>query len=262
MKPESISRRCWVVFPVCGFFVITVFAWTFHGSGDWRLGLLTAPNTERFIKIADFGFPPPNELKMARQNPILYLRGWFSGRPRRQWSSAKAFPLEFLLQTYQHYKGARVFMLDDLREVKVEGFVVSAYTSARFARAFEKMLLTNGVVFLHGESNTVWVVSQKWITSGGQTPPHNAEPHDAASDLRTTAERGSPEAQVRLAKWHYEHKEANSADRVEAFKWASVAAAQNSADAKDLVRELQLFCSSKEQADGEARARALLEYQK
>ena len=94
----------------------------------------------------------------------------------------------------------------------------------------------------------------------GELPPE----WDAADkeNLRQKAASGNAESQLQLAKLLCELRPRLSANSVEAYKWASVAASHDNQEAKYLTRELELFMTAKERADAKQAAQAFLEGRK
>lgn len=224
------------------------------GSQAHSPGVGASTNGIKFVEvdIADRRrFPLPNQMRFAMQNPVAYARGLLSGRPRYTVAFNSGFcPLNEALKTYAYYTGKRIFLAEDLQELKVGPFVLSANTQRGIVKGLEKAILTNGVAFLMTGSNTVMVVPASGMVIG---------PTIAPSGLRAAAESGDTNAQVHLATWYYEQKPSRPANRVEAVKWAVVAANRQSQDAKLLVHELQLFVPPNEQAEGKAAAATFLE---
>jgi len=70
------------------------------------------------------------------------------------------------------------------------------------------------------------------------------------ADLKQAAELGSVESQTRLAEYYQRGKHGLATNRVEAYKWAWVAASAGSNSARHLRQELELFMNTKEAAEG------------
>jgi len=82
------------------------------------------------------------------------------------------------------------------------------------------------------------------------------------ANLRRKAESGDPKAQTDLAICLYDGKHGIPVDNVGAYKWATVAASQDIKEAKYLVRDMQIFLSRNDLAEGSAAARIYLAKQK
>lgn len=80
--------------------------------------------------------------------------------------------------------------------------------------------------------------------------------------LRRQAESGDAKAQADLAICLYDGKHGTPVDHAGAYKWATVAAAQDVKAAKYLVREMEILLSRKDLDEGSAAARAFLGKQK
>jgi TPR repeat protein len=90
----------------------------------------------------------------------------------------------------------------------------------------------------------------------------NGIPQDVDSaKLKQRAESGDADAQSSLAMCFYDGKHGVSANYVEAYKWAILAASQNQKVAKHLVREMELFIARNDLAEGRTAAKAFLENQ-
>jgi hypothetical protein len=80
--------------------------------------------------------------------------------------------------------------------------------------------------------------------------------------LKGKAESWDADAQERLAVSLYEDKRGFATNRVEAYKWAAVAASQGRNSAKHLVQEFELFMTPDEVSQGKAAAELLLDHRK
>ncbi len=96
-----------------------------------------------------------------------------------------------------------------------------------------------------------------FMTPDGKFVPYTSEA--VIPMLRDKAESWDAGAQERLALSLYEDRHGPATNRVEAYKWAAVAAAQGRTSAKYLVREFELFMTPEEVSQGRAAARALLD---
>jgi TPR repeat protein len=72
------------------------------------------------------------------------------------------------------------------------------------------------------------------------------------------AEGGDPKAQMRLASLFYSGPLGMPKDPVQACKWAIVAATNGQSQANYLLREMELFLSQQQKAEGEAAAKEFL----
>ncbi|HXU79250.1 MAG TPA: hypothetical protein VN794_21910 [Methylomirabilota bacterium] len=79
-------------------------------------------------------------------------------------------------------------------------------------------------------------------------------------DLEHAAQSGDLNAQTRLAAALYSGQ-SRTTNFISAYQWASVAAARGSTEARHLIREMELFLSPTNLAEGRAAATALLERQ-
>jgi hypothetical protein len=154
---------------------------------------------------------------------------------------------------YARFAKAQVYISNELQDLEIPPFKISAYTGPGIARGFELMLRSNGVVVLRRRPNSVLFVSD------GKTPipPAKADP-----ELRAKAESGNGKAQFELAGWYYEHKPSTSANRIEACKWAVLADHSGWSNATVLVKELESFAKPQEMANGKAAAAAFLRTKK
>jgi TPR repeat protein len=90
---------------------------------------------------------------------------------------------------------------------------------------------------------------EEWL----KKPPPLLSPF---ADLQKRANEGNPDAQYFLSLKYYQG-EGVAQDRSEAYKWALVAASSGHKDAKNLLGELEIFMTEKEEAEGRTRAEAL-----
>ena len=90
--------------------------------------------------------------------------------------------------------------------------------------------------------------------SGNIIPPLTGN-----DNLRQKAELGNAEAQVQLAKRLSAIRPRLSTNYVEAYKWAAIAASQDASPAKYLVRELEVFLTSREMAEAKRAVEAFAE---
>ena len=79
-------------------------------------------------------------------------------------------------------------------------------------------------------------------------------------DLEHAAQSGDLNAQTRLAAALYSGQ-SRTTNFISAYQWAFVAAARGSTEARHLIREMELFLSPTNLAEGRAAATALLERQ-
>jgi hypothetical protein len=154
---------------------------------------------------------------------------------------------------YARFAKAQVYISNELQDVDLPPFKISAFSGPGIVRGFELMLRSNGVVVLKRRPNSVLLVSD------GKTP---VPPAKANPEVRANAESGNGEAQFELAKWYYLHKPSTSANRIEACKWAVLADHSGRSNAAPLVKELESFVKPQEMADGKAAAAAFLQTQK
>jgi TPR repeat protein len=85
--------------------------------------------------------------------------------------------------------------------------------------------------------------------------------YDVAA-LKARAEKGDPSAQTTLAELYYSNQQGLATNRVEAYKWAVVAASQGHKDAKHVLAEFDVFITGPEKAEGKRQAEAYLEQRK
>jgi hypothetical protein len=154
---------------------------------------------------------------------------------------------------YARFAKAQVYISNELQDLDLPPFKISAFTGPGIARGFELMLRSNGVVVLKRRPNSVLLVSD------GKTP---IPPAKANPEVRANAESGNGEAQFELAQWYYQHKPSTSANRIEACKWAVLADHSGWSNAAALVKELESFVKPQEMADGKAAAGTFLKTQK
>lgn len=102
-----------------------------------------------------------------------------------------------------------------------------------------------------GQSSAIFDLKGKKIAENGVFLPSEIP------RLRQEAEKGKLFSQLDLAK-ALEHSSRDATNRIEAYKWASVASAGASSEARDLVRYLDLFTASAEKSQGAAAAEAFL----
>jgi hypothetical protein len=190
--------------------------------------------------------------KAAVADIFRVLKRLFAGQ---QISLVAASRLSLLTaaEGYARFAKAQVYISNELQDLEIPPFKISAYTGPGIARGFELMLRSNGVVVLKRRPNSVLLVSD------GKTP---IPPAKANPELRAKAESGNGEAQFELAKWYYQHKPSTSANRIEACKWAVLADHSGSSNAASLVKELDSFVQPQEMANGKAAAAESLQTKK
>lgn len=71
--------------------------------------------------------------------------------------------------------------------------------------------------------------------------------------LRANAEQGDLKSQILLSK-ALDHRTTGSMNRIEAYKWAVIAASRGDTEAKSMVRALELFLTDAERATGRSGA--------
>jgi TPR repeat protein len=102
----------------------------------------------------------------------------------------------------------------------------------------------------YSSSTNLWSTNQS---------PHTSElPASDLAQLKKSAESGDVKAQVYLANCLHDGKGGATVDRVEAYKWAAVAASKEDGGGTALQREFDLFMSPAEVASGKAAAAAFL----
>jgi len=88
-----------------------------------------------------------------------------------------------------------------------------------------------------------------------------ARVYDVAA-LKAQAEKGDPSAQTTLAELYYSNQQGLATNRVQAYKWAVIAASQGHKDAKHVVAEFDVFFTGPEKAEGKQQAEAYWEQRK
>lgn len=144
------------------------------------------------------------------------------------------------------FVGAAPMRAGDLDQLKPPGDQTKAagYSTNTFEEHF---IVTNHLKLrLEPRNETSWVAG--YVT--------NSVDHENAwtNRVRLAAESGDAQAQVSLAIWLHDGTHGFSTNRVQAYKWAVVAAWQGYYKARHLVEEWQASMSPKDVAAGKAAA--------
>lgn len=97
--------------------------------------------------------------------------------------------------------------------------------------------------------------------SGRKVLEYTSQIHDVAA-LKARAEKGDPSAQTTLAECLFAGSQGLATNRVEAFKWAVVAASQGHKDSQHVLAEFSLFMTAPERSKGKREAEAYLDQRK
>jgi hypothetical protein len=213
------------------------------------------PDNESFVQIPASPSPPKGQtaiLKAEAARIFRFLQRALSGQ-KVSLVATSHLRLVTAAEGYARYTKARVYVSEEVQDLDLPAFKISALTGPGIARGFELMLRSNGVVVLKRRPNSILLVSD------GKTPIPRAQSNP---ELRAKAESGNGQAQFELAKWYYQHKPSTSTNRIEACKWAVLADNNGWSNAASLVKELESFVKPQEMANGKAAADAILQTQK
>ena len=129
--------------------------------------------------------------------------------------------------------------------------------SSVFGPPLRKWLSVWGAVPWWGQAFTPGRQQWFWSRIADGNTVINEVPWDSdVAKLRQAAEAGDAVAQLQLGTRLYETRHGLTTNNVEAYKWATIAASNGQPAAKYLVREMDLFLTPKEVADGKAAARS------
>jgi hypothetical protein len=213
---------------------------------------LSYPDNQNFVQIGPSPFKGQTSPKAQTERMFRFLKRILSGQ---QISLVATRPVRLLTaaDAYARYTKARVYVSEEVQDIDLPAFKISALTGPGIARGFETMLRTNGVLVLTRRPNSVLLVSD------GKTP---IPPAIASPEVRAKAEAGNGEAQFDLAIWYFQHKPSTSANRTEACKWALIADSSGWSNAASLVKELELSVKPQELTNGKSAAGTFLRTQK
>jgi tetratricopeptide (TPR) repeat protein len=160
---------------------------------------------------------------------------------------ASAFAAVGDLEQAIHYQRKAISMRDATREDRknMEEWL-TYWESLRLSQKVPKPLSE-----LRFETNLLTI-------SGPQAAGDEIQTRLDISKLEQSAESGDAAAQARLAGYLYEGKSGLSTNRVQAYKWASVAASSGDKTASSLVKEFEIFMSPEEVSAGKAAAGTFL----
>jgi hypothetical protein len=252
-KGSGRFRPGYWIWLALGIMVVSAFTGLILHFGRTPGNDLPYPDTQNFAQV-NTGSPATGQSrspKTAVADIFRLLKRLFSG----QQISVVSARLSLLTaaRQYARFAKAQVYISNELHDVDLPPFKISAFTGPGIARGFELMLRSNGVVVLKRRPNSVLFISD------GKTP---IPPAMANPDLRAKAESGNSEAQFELANWYFQHKPSTSGNRIEACKWAIIADNSGWSNAPSLVKELGSVVKPQEMANGKAAAGTFLQSQK
>jgi hypothetical protein len=248
-RPGWLRPGFWLCIAL-GIMVVAVLTGLILHFGE---NVLPYPDNQSFVQVGP-SLPKgqTTSLKTEVARLFRFLKRVLGGQ---QISLVATRPVRLLTAAdgYARYTKARVYVSEEVQDIDLPAFKISALTGPGIARGFETMLRSNGVLVLTRRPNSVWFVSD------GKTP---IQPAIAPPELRAKAESGNSQAQFELATWYFQHKPSTSANRTEACKWALIADNSGCSNAASLVKELELSVKPQEMTNGKSAAGTFLRTRK